>query len=96
MNHPIPESLQRFATGSSTRQENRLIVAHLLQGCALCARQIRETVRPAVMEGAYENVLSSLNSERSLRPGAWAKLLPFEKQPAPSVPILPQRSLASR
>jgi len=94
MDHPVTEdSLRRFATGVSSRQENRSIVAHLLQGCADCARQVQQNVRPEVPEDAYEGVLSKLNGERSLRRGSWAKLLPFEK-PAASTPQVPQRSLA--
>ena len=96
MDHPVSEeSLKRFAVGKSTRQENRSIVAHLLQGCARCAQQIRENVRPEVPDDAYEAVLSRLSGERSLRGDGWAKLLPFEK-PGAVVPVLPQRSLARR
>ena len=94
MDHPVTEeSLRRFANGVSTRQENRSIVAHLLKGCADCAHQIRQNVRPEVPEDAYEGVLSKLNGERSLRRGSWAKLLPFEK-PVATAPQVPQRSLA--
>lgn len=96
MDHPVSaDSLMRFAAGISSRQENRTIVAHLLKGCAQCARQIRESVRPQVPDDAYDTVLSKLSGERTLRRGSWAKLLPFEK-PAPSTPELPQRSLARR
>ena len=58
MDHPIPESLRRFATGASSRQENRVIVAHLLRGCAQCARLIREGQRLPVAEEAYDGVLA--------------------------------------
>lgn len=96
MDHPVsPESLKRFAKGSSTRQENRSIVAHLLKGCPECARQIREGVRPEVPEQAYEPVLAKMNGERTLRRGSWAKLLPFEKQ-APAEPAVRPRSIAHR
>ena len=96
MNHPVsPESLKRFATGASTRQENRSIVAHLLSGCAECARQIHESVRPEVPEDAYDSFLARMSGERTLRRGSWAKLLPFEKQ-APAEPDVPQLSIAHR
>jgi len=96
MDHPVSaDSLKRFATGISTRQENRVIVAHLLKGCAECAMQIRENVRPQVPEEAYDAVLSKLSGARTLRHGSWAKLLPFEKA-APTPPELPQRSVARR
>ena len=96
MDHPVsPESLKRFARGASTRKENRSIVAHLLQGCPECARQIHEGVRPEVPEDAYDSVLARMSGERTLRRGSWAKLLPFDKQ-APVEPVVPQRSVARR
>jgi len=95
MDHPIPETLTRFATGNATRQENRMVVAHLLKGCAHCARQIREGARPEVRHEAYDGVLTHLTGGSVRPPGTWAKLLPFEKA-APSVPALPLRSVASR
>lgn len=96
MDHLVTEeSLKRFATGTSTRQENRSIVAHLLKGCADCAQQVRENVRPEIPDDAYEAVLSRVSGERTLRRGSWAKLLPFEKA-APSAPPPSQRTLASR
>jgi hypothetical protein len=96
MDHPVSrDSLKRFAAGLSTRQENRSIVAHLLRGCADCAQQIHEGVRPEVPDDAYDPILAKLSGERSLRRGSWAKLLPFDK-PAPAEPEVPQRSIARR
>lgn len=96
MDHPVSrESLKRFATGTSTRQENRSIVAHLLQGCPECAQQIHQGVRPEVPEDAYDSVLARMSGERTLRHGSWAKLLPFEKQ-APAEPPVRTRSIARR
>ena len=96
MDHHVAEdSLKRFAGGKSTRQENRSIVAHLLQGCPRCAQQVRQNARPEIPDDAYEPVLSRLSGERSLRGDGWAKLLPFEK-PAAVAPVVPQRSLARR
>lgn len=96
MEHPITEeSLKRFANGAATRQENRSIVAHLLKGCARCAEQIRDNVRPEIPDDAYDAVFSRMSGERTLRRGSWAKLLPFEKA-APAAPPSSQRTLASR
>lgn len=67
LNHPISRaSLERFATGSSTPQENRTIVVHLLQGCATCSGTLRELDRrkPAPAS-AYEKALDGF--ERELR-----------------------------
>lgn len=66
-NHPISRaSLERFATGGATPQENRVIVAHLLQGCATCSGALRELDRrtPAPVS-AYERALDGF--ERELR-----------------------------
>jgi len=41
MDHSVScESLERFARGIAAREENRLIVAHLLCGCRVCAEQL--------------------------------------------------------
>jgi hypothetical protein len=67
LNHPISRtSLERFASGGATPQENRSIVTHLLKGCSVCASTLRELDRgrpsPA---GAYERALDRF--ERELR-----------------------------
>ncbi|HBL29462.1 MAG TPA: hypothetical protein DD490_21730 [Acidobacteria bacterium] len=98
MDHPIPESLRRFATGASSRQENRVIVAHLLQGCARCARLVREGQRLPVAEEAYDGALSDLAGDRALRAaaGTLGRVLSFDPRPVPCAPSLPERSVASR
>ena len=66
-NHPISRaSLESFAAGTGSAQENRVIVSHLLQGCATCAGTLRELDRgkPAPI-GAYERSLDHF--ERELR-----------------------------
>ena len=66
-NHPISRaSLERFACGGTTPQENRVIVTHLLQGCATCAGTLRDLDRgkPAPAS-AYEKALDGF--ERELR-----------------------------
>jgi hypothetical protein len=43
MKHPISRtSLERFAAGTASREEKRVILAHLLKGCATCAAALRE------------------------------------------------------
>ena len=67
LNHPISRaSLERFASGTANPQENRAIVAHLLQGCGTCACTLRELDRgkPAAA-GSYERALDGF--ERELR-----------------------------
>lgn len=67
LNHPISRaSLERFACGGATPQENRVIVAHLLQGCATCAGTLRDLDRGKLAPAsAYENALDGF--ERELR-----------------------------
>ena len=66
-NHPISRAtLESFAAGSASPQENRVIVSHLLGGCATCAATLRDLNRgkPA-SAGAYEGSLDRF--ERELR-----------------------------
>jgi hypothetical protein len=54
MDHPSEETLKRFSVGTASREENRLTVAHLLKGCAACARKLRARLEPEpVSQGAY-------------------------------------------
>ncbi|HEX9940503.1 MAG TPA: hypothetical protein VGG03_00690 [Thermoanaerobaculia bacterium] len=39
--HPDPQALARFLRGASSRLEARVIVRHLLTGCAQCVRMTR-------------------------------------------------------
>jgi hypothetical protein len=67
LNHPISRaSLERFAFGSASAQENRVITAHLLRGCATCAGTLRELDRgKPTPASAYERALDGF--ERELR-----------------------------
>lgn len=65
MDHPISQdSLERFLEGRASREENRAIVAHLLQGCPSCSRKLQALVPSEVAEGAYDAMLDRL--ERAL------------------------------
>jgi hypothetical protein len=58
MDHPSADILQRFASGTASRDESRAIVAHLVKGCPACARKIRDLMEPkAVPRSAYEDPL---------------------------------------
>jgi hypothetical protein len=64
MDHPSDEILQRFATGTASREERRAVVAHLIQGCSQCARQLRALMRPQPVAGsAYDAVFERFNDE---------------------------------
>lgn len=39
--HPTPEMLALFMAGQASRAENRLVVRHLLAGCASCVAVTR-------------------------------------------------------
>ena len=49
MNHPEREVLTRFLWGTTSREENRRVVRHLLTLCPVCAEALRtpEPVAPA-------------------------------------------------
>jgi hypothetical protein len=57
-------SLERFAGGAASPQENRTIVIHLLKGCSTCALALRELDRgrPAAI-GAYDKALDRFENE---------------------------------
>jgi hypothetical protein len=64
MDHPSEETLKRFATGTASREESRAVVAHLIKGCRLCARKLRELIEPeSVSHGAYEAALDRFDRE---------------------------------
>jgi hypothetical protein len=56
--HPSEETLKRFVAGTASKDESRAVVAHLLKGCALCARKIRALMQPApVRREGYDPAL---------------------------------------
>ena len=64
MNHPSEEILQRFATGTASREESRTVVAHLVKGCSLCATRLRRLIEPpCVSAPSYEEALERFNRE---------------------------------
>ncbi|HTG33989.1 MAG TPA: hypothetical protein VLB76_13750 [Thermoanaerobaculia bacterium] len=59
MEHPSEDILLRFASGTASREEGRIVVAHLVKGCPACARKIRELMEPkTVPRSAYEDPLA--------------------------------------
>jgi hypothetical protein len=75
MDHPTEETLKRFVAGTASREESRAVVAHLLKGCAPCARKLRELMEPeTVPRASYEAALESFdqglieNLESSISP----------------------------
>lgn len=66
MQHPISkESLERFAGGKATREENRRIVAHLLKGCETCTLHLRDLEHVETPVCSYDKALDRF--ERNLR-----------------------------
>jgi len=55
--HPLPETLERFATGMASRAECREVVAHLLKRCPACAASCRKRFDPVVAPEPYDEVL---------------------------------------
>lgn len=65
MDHPIPDdTLERFLNGQASREENRAVVAHLLQGCPSCSRALQALAGPPAPDVSYEEALDRL--ERAL------------------------------
>jgi len=59
MEHPGEETLKRFVAGTTTREESLAIVAHLLKGCPVCARKIRQLMLPErVCRQSYDSALN--------------------------------------
>ena len=58
MDHPSEDILQRFVSGTASREESRAVVKHLVKGCPACARKIRDLMEPRAVPGsAYEEPL---------------------------------------
>jgi hypothetical protein len=58
MDHPSEETLKRFAAGTASREEGRAIVAHLVKGCADCARKLKSLMEPSPSSGRiYDDAL---------------------------------------
>ena len=61
MDHPISEdTLARFLNGKASRDENRAVVAHLLQGCEPCSRALQALAGRHESGNAYEEALDRL------------------------------------
>jgi hypothetical protein len=56
--HPSDEILKLFAKGTTSREEGRAVVAHLLKGCPSCAEKIKTFLQPDPVAGdTHEAVL---------------------------------------
>jgi hypothetical protein len=63
MDHPVSQnSLKKFAAGTSSREENREIVAHLLKGCPSCSGQMGAYMRPEIAADAYDAIFARLST----------------------------------
>lgn len=96
MEHPSEEILQRFVAGTASRDESRSVVAHLLKGCALCARKIRSLMEPTAMRRRedydaalerfdrrlIEGLESSISPDQALRTEL-GRLLDDDHEPPP-------------
>ncbi|MEA2602085.1 MAG: hypothetical protein QOF89_3077 [Acidobacteriota bacterium] len=65
MDHPSEQTLKRFVAGTASRDESRSVVAHLLKGCAVCAKKIRALMEPAaVRREIYDSPLERFNQRQ--------------------------------
>ena len=53
MDHPSEDILQRFVSGTASREESRMVVKHLVKGCPACARKIRDLMEPKAVPGSF-------------------------------------------
>lgn len=64
MEHSISQdSLERFAAGTASREEGRVIAVHLLKGCATCAGILRSLDRDKAPLDAYDQALDRFERE---------------------------------
>jgi hypothetical protein len=64
LDHPSEETLKRLASGTASREEGKAVVAHLLKGCADCARKLRSFIEPEPVAGRlYESRLARFDRE---------------------------------
>lgn len=64
MNHPSIEVLSRFVWRTASREENRLVVRHLLTLCPVCAAAVR-TMRPEPVDPAEYDAALDRFEERA-------------------------------
>lgn len=77
MDHPVSQSsLQRLAEGTSSREENREIIAHLLKGCPSCSGPLGAYLRPEIAADAYDAIFARLSAAAPIPQGG--KVLSFE------------------
>jgi len=69
VDHPSEETLKRFASGTASREEGKAVVAHLLKGCADCARKLRCLIDTELLEAMEISIVPKENL-RSLFRGA--------------------------
>jgi molecular chaperone GrpE (heat shock protein) len=64
VDHPSEETLKRFAAGNASREESRIVVAHLLKGCALCAKRLKSMMQPeSVGPVSYDEALDRFDEK---------------------------------
>ena len=76
MEHPTRDDLLRFLQGTTSRQENRLIVRHLLATCPACTAALQQMwkeppnnpITPAVYDQALDRFQEQLRTWISAKP----------------------------
>jgi hypothetical protein len=93
MDHPSEDILQRFVSGTASREESRIVVKHLVKGCPECARKIRALMEPkAVSRSDYEDPLDRFDQglieglESSISPLQTSSGVPRGALPDPPEP----------
>ena len=60
--HPDREVLRRLIQGTFASGEGRVVIRHLLQGCAACAREIEQLRHPPLTPNSYDEAFSRIHS----------------------------------
>jgi hypothetical protein len=63
MEHPTRADLLRFLLGTTSRQENRLIVRHLLANCPACTAALSQMWKEPIAPTAYDQALDRFQEQ---------------------------------
>lgn len=67
MEHPADDVLRRFLRATTTREENRQVVTHLLARCPSCVAALRTIKREKPPPVAYDQALAQLAMRLRMR-----------------------------
>ena len=72
--HPKAEQLRQFLEGRSEGSQARVLIAHLLRGCPVCPKHMKQLIQPKrslpsnAYDAAFEKALLKFQVHRAPRP----------------------------